>query len=157
MADMLRISTIRAHHFQTHPPMTPGTCIHYRGTQTLCAAGIDVRAHVGGAAFGWGCRIPCIKRQFHPGRPAEKVPCDKYQEPSAQELEEFKAEIALTTLNINRARAAIVAQTAGMGAPWRGVMRCPVCTAGELIYSLCRTNGHIHAACSTPECVRWIE
>lgn len=37
-----------------------------------------------------------------------------------------------------------------------GKMKCPLC-AGELRYSRAGYNGHIHAACSTEGCVRWME
>ena len=39
----------------------------------------------------------------------------------------------------------------------RGAIDCPVCKVGELSYRIAAYNGHIHAACSTPGCVRWLE
>jgi hypothetical protein len=38
-----------------------------------------------------------------------------------------------------------------------GVMPCPVCKSGTLRYSRSGYNGHVHAACSNCECVRWME
>ncbi len=38
-----------------------------------------------------------------------------------------------------------------------GSMDCPICKTGSLRYSRDSYNGHIHAACSTPICVRWME
>ena len=38
-----------------------------------------------------------------------------------------------------------------------GEMDCPVCKAGRLRYSRAGYNGHIHARCSTPSCVAWME
>lgn len=38
-----------------------------------------------------------------------------------------------------------------------GVMECPVCKKGKLRYSRAGYNGHVHAACSTETCVRWME
>lgn len=38
-----------------------------------------------------------------------------------------------------------------------GEMQCPVCKAGKLRYSRAGYNGHVHAACSTETCVRWME
>jgi len=39
----------------------------------------------------------------------------------------------------------------------RGSMACPVCKTGNLRYSRAAYNGHVHAACSTEGCVRWME
>lgn len=38
-----------------------------------------------------------------------------------------------------------------------GEMECPVCKTGKLRYSRAAYNGHVHAACSTETCVRWME
>jgi hypothetical protein len=38
-----------------------------------------------------------------------------------------------------------------------GEMKCPVCKVGTLRYSRAAYNGHVHAACSNCECVRWME
>lgn len=38
-----------------------------------------------------------------------------------------------------------------------GIMTCPVCHVGKLRYSRAAYNGHIHAKCSTPDCVDWME
>lgn len=38
-----------------------------------------------------------------------------------------------------------------------GVMACPVCKTGKLRYSRAGYNGHVHGACSTENCVRWME
>ena len=38
-----------------------------------------------------------------------------------------------------------------------GEIDCPACKAGKLRYSRAAYNGHVHAACSNGECVRWME
>jgi hypothetical protein len=38
-----------------------------------------------------------------------------------------------------------------------GVMDCPVCKTGKLQYSRATYNGHVHARCSTADCVAWME
>lgn len=38
-----------------------------------------------------------------------------------------------------------------------GEIDCPVCKNGKLRYSIAGVNGHIHANCTTAECVRWME
>lgn len=38
-----------------------------------------------------------------------------------------------------------------------GEMACPVCNGGKLQYSRSGYNGHVHARCSTADCVAWME
>ena len=38
-----------------------------------------------------------------------------------------------------------------------GEMPCPVCKTGTLRYSRAGYNGHVHAHCSTSNCVDWME
>lgn len=38
-----------------------------------------------------------------------------------------------------------------------GVIDCPVCKKGKLRFTRAACNGHIHASCSTEDCVRWME
>jgi len=39
----------------------------------------------------------------------------------------------------------------------QGKMACPVCGSGVLHYSRAAYNGHVHAFCTTSECVAWRE
>jgi hypothetical protein len=57
--------------------------------------------------------------------------------------------------DLQKARRAIVAAANGQ----RGIqskITCPVCSNGTLRFSI-QHNGHIHAACTSADCVRWIE
>lgn len=64
--------------------------------------------------------------------------------------------------NIGKARQAI---TDHLGGPWKkgapgaaGTIDCPACgTVESLRFSRAGYNGHIHAACKTEGCVRWME
>jgi hypothetical protein len=38
-----------------------------------------------------------------------------------------------------------------------GEMPCPTNCGGTLRYSVANVNGHMHAVCSTKDCVRWME
>lgn len=38
-----------------------------------------------------------------------------------------------------------------------GAMPCPVCKTGTLRYSRASYNGHVHGACTSEKCVRWME
>lgn len=53
------------------------------------------------------------------------------------------------------ARKAIVAKE-GNKRLVRSDIPCPICKTGRLRYAIMQ-NGHIHAACTTEECVRWSE
>ncbi len=37
-----------------------------------------------------------------------------------------------------------------------GAVDCPLCE-GKVSYSQATSNGHIHAQCSTKDCVNWVE
>ncbi len=36
-------------------------------------------------------------------------------------------------------------------------LKCPVCAAGEITYSVAGVNGHIWGSCSTEGCAKWME
>lgn len=62
--------------------------------------------------------------------------------------------------NYYRARAAVEADAG----PWRrgrgaqGEVDCPVCgTPLALRYARSGHNGHVTAACTTPDCIAWME
>lgn len=38
-----------------------------------------------------------------------------------------------------------------------GVIKCPLCEHGDIDYSISSYNGHIHAHCTTVNCVSWME
>jgi len=66
--------------------------------------------------------------------------------------EQFKTGFA----RIQKVRDAIVQKTKGE----RGItgdMDCPACGTGRLRYSVARCNGHVHARCSTENCVSFME
>lgn len=54
--------------------------------------------------------------------------------------------------NIFKARTAIIAENKEVGE-----LKCPICKQGKLRYSIARSNKHVHAACTTATCVRWME
>ena len=80
--------------------MKAGTCVHFTGIQAReCKVGVNYRNHVGGSDLGWGLRMPCIAERakdiatFTPEQKSElakRVPCTKYQEPTADQIAEVK-------------------------------------------------------------------
>lgn len=106
--------------------------------------------------------------------------CEKFELPSAEELAAYEAEAEKYSNSLTIARFAILdelqrrwkerdgqvtapADTTHFYHPQKnyfcgsGIMDCPICRTGKLNYSRSSYNGHVRAACSTPECVRWIE
>lgn len=107
--------------------------------------------------------------------------CDKYEEPSELEIKVFEKEIDLFVKGVGIARKAIVDdlnarhESGKEGAilnaqcdpevedgpknfvSGSGEIDCPVCEAGKLSYRRAAYNGHIHAKCSTKDCVAWME
>ncbi len=78
-----------------------------------------------------------------------------------EELETADRKFTAEVARINQARAAIVieigAYKRGRSVGVAGRIKCPCCTEGQLSFSRAGSNGHIHAACSTKDCVRWME
>jgi hypothetical protein len=50
-----------------------------------------------------------------------------------------------------------ILRTVGKRRGFADTMPCPCCEGGTLRYSVASYNGHIHAACSTPGCVRFMQ
>ena len=128
-----------------------GCCIHFNGTcSKVCKAGVDYKT------FGEGKSIPCIAKYARPDTPK----CELRQEPTPEQIEQARAETAKLFERTATARKAIVDH---LGGPWKkgapaakGSIECPHCK-GRLNFSRAGYNGHIHAACSTADCVSWME
>lgn len=130
-------------------------CKHYRGMsgKETCEAGVEFKSLPN---FG--------TKDFHPTCPCfgPTGGCDKAEYPTDEELAEQEAEDEKRFQSIGKARAAIVES---LGGPWKremqgtsGVIDCPACGSRQsLRFSRSGYNGHIHAACSTEDCVRWME
>lgn len=135
--------------------MRPDICIHYRGTQRPCAAGIDLRALAGGPDFGWGTRLPC--HNLFPVKEGERAKCDKLRYPTAEEIAASDAEFQVYSSNATKARDAIVAHYKANAEQSPGKLPCPICTTGTLHYGIAKCNGHVRAQCTTEACVNFIE
>lgn len=130
-------------------------CKHYRGMsdKTECEAGVKFATlpHYGTGEFFPTC--PC----FGP-----RGGCDRAVYPTAEDLVAAEKESERQWAAIAKAREAIVAH---LGGPWKkgvrhgyGQIDCPVCgKSSALTFSRSGYNGHIHAQCSTEDCVAWLE
>jgi hypothetical protein len=69
-----------------------------------------------------------------------------------EERDRLRANWKERLVQIGVARQAIL--DTGHGA---GEIACPVCNSGRLRFSVARSNGHVHASCTTRLCVSWME
>lgn len=151
--------------------MRPTTCKHYNGTyhNEKCLAGVcyhDVTPEPNRS--GHGLRLPCHSKIILSNPTPEQLAefkkrgtCEKFELPTKSEIEAEEAAMRKRMEETMVAREAIVKH---LGGPWKrgmraeaGEIKCPICKKGKLRFSRAGYNGHIHAACTTEDCVRWIE
>lgn len=128
-------------------------CVHFTGVQhQSCAAGVkydDVkdttkRPYAFPCFKDDGC-TSCEKRRF----PTEDEVNRELEERDAS----FKRMMAAS-------RAAHDdAENRGLrkGCGGQGSVKCPCCSDGTIHYQVAGYNGHMHARCSTTDCVSWME
>lgn len=119
------------------------TCIHFNGIQNkTCKAGLS-----------YSRPLPCLA-PFSPN--ISQPACPKFEPHTLEQIKKEDEEFELRSAQIHVARAAIVKATKGK---WGvgGTMLCPVCETGHLRYTVAGCNGHIHAGCTFPDCVGWME
>ncbi len=120
------------------------TCIHFNGIMNpTCRAGL---------AYPKGQALPCIA-PFSPN--IMQPSCPKYEATSPEKVMAREKEWEEISAKTNRARQAIVDATKGERMR-SGHITCPICMDGQLGFRV-HSNGHIHAACATKGCVRWVE
>jgi len=160
--------------------MNEGTCRHFNGTQNKCCkAGINYSdAFSAGSEFGLMLRMPCFQFNVRPAhgrgtyiKPGEatvttpferrgetEIPCALLSLPTHEECE---ADRVKSDAHFEKAMIAIRVASAWRVKPKpaadrREVIECPVCK-GRLHLSQSAYNGHVHGACETDGCVRWME
>ncbi len=122
------------------------TCRHFNGVQNgVCRDGVPY------AKFG---HLPCIPMDYV-DKDQQPERCPKFSAYTPEEVEQQRRDVDEHVNRINVARKAIVDHIAETREE-SGAIECPVCK-GRLRYSMARCNGHIHAQCSNPECVNWME
>ena len=134
-------------------------CKHFRGIQNkLCAAGVNVRELTGGPDSGWAIRMPCLPSM---DRATISVTCDKFCAMTREEAEnELREEEEATARHIKAMVAAhedAKQRGFGRGRGGSGEVKCPCCETGNIQYAVASYNGHMHARCTTQNCVTWME
>lgn len=137
--------------------MKKGNCIHYTGTQhDCCKAGVAYGDLVDRESSGWAMRLPCWTSTMAHAAKFEKVDCAKYTDPTDAEIAADTAETAVIMARIWLVMPVVSVwrKKALMGK--QEVIECPACK-GRLNLSQSSYNGHVHGACETEGCVRWME
>ena len=79
------------------------------------------------------------------------------QEESEAREAQIDAAIAKMTLAVPAAKEDAKKNGFRKGNGGAGSVPCPICQTGQLRYSVAGYNGHMHAACTTPNCMSWME
>jgi hypothetical protein len=131
-------------------------CRHFNGLMNAaCDAGVSYASVKQTRTGGHGFNFPCFKDRM------EGCACEKQ---SFQTDAEINAEIEESDRRFQNTMTARMAIVEHLGGTWKrgspgvsGSIACPVCKAGTLRFSRAAVNGHIHARCSTADCVAWME
>ena len=123
-------------------------CRHFLGIQhATCGAGLPLPKKCGGV-----CVPFALADTF-----AKPSPCPGFALLTREEERAQDREVDALVAKINTARRAITDHTKGARS-CGGRIACPVCkAAGTTLTFTVAFNGHVHARCSTPECVTWME
>lgn len=127
--------------------MKKGTCRFFNGVQhDKCKAGVEYRS------LGQG-KLPCITEY----RGTDFAECDKYTEPSNEEVEKFDRVMRAASERMMKLIPFISRlKSEHKGKSWEGIETCPICS-GKLHVTHASINGHVWGSCETENCVRWAE
>jgi len=152
--------------------MNQGTCIHYNGlNNTPCGAGhkyLDIAIPPNQEQIDWHNenypeldiagtaivkRIPCfVKNDIHT--------CPDFREPTQAELDQDEAEMTVAIEDVVKSYVAVIAyyKKNKRRRSTKGEIPCPICQVGILQFGRpAYYNEHIHARCTTPNCVQWVQ
>jgi hypothetical protein len=136
------------------------SCVHFSGydPDRRCKAGVPYNRLAPRL-------LPCIPA-FDSAKEGQRPTCPHFVALGMEAVLAQDAEDDAFSAKIDIARRAIVEDAKKNHYPVAGAVcvggvmgkpPCPVCNAGTLRYSIARSNGHIHAGCTTPDCVSWME
>ena len=142
-------------------------CRNFNGIQhECCSAG--VRYHDLADGIGCALRYPCLP---HPTADCEKFPIVECSKRTLWSKEDAEKDIREDDEQLDRFLKAVPlahadAKGKGLGKPTKkspeleggtGEMPCPMCSSGTLQYVVSDYNGHMHAQCTTANCLNWME
>lgn len=136
--------------------MKTGNCIHWTGVQNdCCKLGINYQELVGGNRDGMAFKLPCLTLSTSHIEDA-KVSCDKYQEPTAAQIDEENAEFEAVMDRMKKVMPVVAEWRKKSPIGKQEVIECPACQ-GRLHLSQAACNGHVWGKCETEGCVSWME
>ncbi len=148
--------------------MKPGTCKHKTSTyhDECCAVGVrydDVCPNPEdrtGKAYRYACTT-YEALSDHGKRVVDELgpqgTCEKYEEPTADEIAEHEAEIEKATQRMMRTLPLIARiKLEHKDESWKGTEECPEC-GGVLHLTHAADNGHVWGQCETEGCLAWME
>jgi len=133
-------------------------CKHFNGViNEKCKAGIVYDKLVGGCLSPSRKELPCVvfPGTIFPGENREMAACEFREFLTQKEQEAEERKVAEHIQKIMIARLAIKEHMQGKSGC--GNIPCPVCSTGKLSFVVNEVNGHIHAKCTTGDCVAWME
>jgi hypothetical protein len=148
--------------------MRKGECKFYNGIQNECCnAGIIYNNVIPepNEQLGVAYRLPCIDlslrgkmNQVQSENYARRGTCEKYAEPTAEDIQQDNIEIEKLLNNFTNSFNPIIKRIKKehKGKDWRGVEECPICQ-GKLHLTHAAYNGHVHGKCETDKCLSWME
>ena len=116
-----------------------------------CRVDVDFHQFMGGQDTGPQSTMPCLGESE-----AAKARCDKYSGWTVEEIATREEDMRGRFARLGIIRRAIVEANKATG-EHGGTLDCPACKTGTVSWSMARSNGHIHARCSTPDCAAWME
>lgn len=126
------------------------TCVYFNGIQHDCCdlhisyeSVQPVQLTVKGPL-----RLPCLNPHV--------MICDSRIYPTEEQLQQHERDILHSIEQVGKALESILLHSKGKRGI-TGIIDCPCCDGGLLHYTVARSNGHIHASCSTSNCVRFME
>lgn len=130
-------------------------CRHFNGlVNDRCDAGIAYLSVKGAPKDSFRSKYPCCDND-------SGATCERCVKPT---LEEARREVDAEEVEIGQSLAAMrkahehaASQGLGRGKGGNGQMPCPKCGTGTLHYRVASINGHMHANCTTPKCLAWME
>lgn len=136
--------------------MRTGNCKHFNGVQNqACDRGVSYKELTENHKYD----LPCLQTDRLPKK--EKAKCEKHVAITKEEEKAWEKECNERMKFTLAARALITVDSEEKGfevgkGDVAGEVDCPKC-GKKLAYERSRINGHVRAACSTADCLRWIE
>jgi len=158
------------HEISRHNSTFDVRCLHFiGGCADTCAKGVkyaDVKKQHNpplqyryhrerGTPYMRTASLPCFKDK------AFGAVCDLAEFPTTDQIMKHDADSEAFVARMLTTRKTILADIATKQIPddgsSAGTIPCPICGTGEVRYRRSGYNGHIHAKCSTENCVAWME